>query len=218
MTPEATRTAGTTGTTGTAAKRGRPPAFDRTAVLAAATRLFWERGYQATSVGELTGAMGIKPGSLYAAFGDKAALFREVVEGYGRSPEGGFVGVALAQEASARAAFARILREAARIYPDPTHPAGCLVMNAAVNTAAQDEEVAEFLRGLRAENLRLFEERLTDAERLGELPPGTSPAALARYFGTVLQGMSQRARDGADTTELAATAELALAAWPPERP
>ncbi len=202
------------GATGTAAKRGRPPAFDRAAVLAAATRLFWERGYQATSVGELTGAMGIKPGSLYAAFGDKAALFREVVEAYGSSPAGEFVAVALAEEASARAAFARILREAARIYPDPAHPAGCLVISAAVNIAAQDEEVAEFLRGLRAANLRLFEERLADAGRLGELPAGVSPAALARYFGAVLQGMSQRARDGADAAELAATAELALAAWP----
>ncbi|MFG2693483.1 TetR/AcrR family transcriptional regulator [Kitasatospora sp. NPDC048407] len=201
-------------TTSAGARRGRPPAFDRAAVLAAATRLFWERGYQATSVGELTGAMGIKPGSLYAAFGDKESLFREVVRAYQQSPAGEFVGLAFAEEPTVRAAFARILREAARVYSDPEHPAGCLVISAATNVAAQDDEVAVFLRELRAANLAAFEERLSSAQRLGELPPGAEPAALARYFGAVLQGMSQRSRDGADTAELAATAELAMAAWP----
>ncbi|MFD5564022.1 TetR/AcrR family transcriptional regulator [Kitasatospora griseola] len=201
-------------TTTAGARRGRPPAFDRAAVLTAATRLFWERGYQATSVGELTGAMGIKPGSLYAAFGDKESLFREVVRAYQQSPAGEFVGVAFAEEPTIRAAFVRILREAARVYSDPAHPAGCLVISAAANVAAQDDEVAVFLRDLRAANLAGFEERLSTAKRLGELTADADPTALARYFGAVLQGMSQRSRDGADTAELTATAELAMAAWP----
>ncbi|MGW4381840.1 TetR/AcrR family transcriptional regulator [Kitasatospora sp. NPDC004531] len=201
-------------TTSTGARRGRPPAFDRAAVLAAATRLFWERGYQATSVGELTGAMGIKPGSLYAAFGDKESLFREVVGAYQQSPMGQFVGLAFAEEPTVRAAFDRLLRDAARIYADPAHPAGCLVISAAANVAAQDDEVAVFLRDLRAANLAGFEEKLSTAKRLGELPTDAEPAALARYFGAVLQGMSQRSRDGADTAELTATAELAMHAWP----
>ncbi|MFD8599789.1 TetR/AcrR family transcriptional regulator [Kitasatospora sp. NPDC059646] len=201
--------------TSTGTRRGRPPAFDRAAVLAAATRLFWERGYQPTSVGELTGAMGIKPGSLYAAFGDKESLFREVVKGYQLSPPGQFVALAFEEEPTARAAFARILRDAARIYTDPEHPAGCLVISAAANVAAQDDEVAVFLRDMRAANLARFEQRLSTAKRLGELPPTADPAALARYFGAVLQGMSQRSRDGADTAELTATADLAMLAWPP---
>ncbi|WP_412175196.1 hypothetical protein [Kitasatospora griseola] len=58
------------------------------------------------------------------------------------------------------------------------------------------------------------EKRLSTAKRLGELPAAADPTALARYFGAVLQGMSQRSRDGADTAELTATAELAMAAWP----
>ncbi|MFD7644930.1 TetR/AcrR family transcriptional regulator [Kitasatospora sp. NPDC059795] len=201
-------------TTSAGARRGRPPAFDRAAVLAAATRLFWERGYQATSVGELTGAMGIKPGSLYAAFGDKESLFREVVRAYQQSPAGEFTGLAFAEEPTTRAAFVRILRDAARIYSDPTHPAGCLVISAAANVAVQDDEVAVFLRELRASNLAAFEDRLFTAKRFGELAPDADPAALARYFGAVLQGMSQRSRDGADAAELTATAELAMAAWP----
>ncbi|MFI6520975.1 TetR/AcrR family transcriptional regulator [Spirillospora sp. NPDC050679] len=198
----------------TRAPRGRPRAFDRDAALAEAVRLFWERGYEATSVGELTEAMGIRPGSLYAAFGDKKSLFKEVVQAYGRTPAGAFVGDALNEEPTARRAFARILREAAAIFPDPSHPAGCLTISAATNVTPQDAEVAAFLRDLRNANLEIFHGRLRAAQREGELPPGADPRALAAYFAAVFQGMSQRARDGADAAELAQTAELALAVWP----
>jgi AcrR family transcriptional regulator len=199
---------------GPGAKRGRPPAFDRTTAVAAATRLFWEHGYEATSIAELTRAMDIKPGSLYAAFGDKKSLFKEVVHTYGRSPAGAFIGAALEEEPTAHGAFRRILREAAAVYPGPSHPAGCLTISAATNVTVQDAEVAAFLRDLRNANLAAFEARLKTAQQQGELSAAANPGALASYFAAVIQGMSQRARDGATTTELTETAELALAAWP----
>ncbi|MER5319330.1 TetR/AcrR family transcriptional regulator [Streptosporangium roseum] len=195
-------------------KRGRPRTFDRAAALSAATRLFWERGYEGVSIGELTDAMGIRSGSLYAAFGDKKSLFQEVVNAYGQSPVGGFAGVALREESTAYGAFARILREAAVIYPDPAHPAGCLAISAATNVTPQDAEVRVFLRNLRNENVDGFEARLREAQRVGELPAEASPRALADYFATVLQGLSQRAQDGATAPQLTAAAELALTAWP----
>ncbi|MDH6215787.1 TetR/AcrR family transcriptional regulator [Streptomyces pseudovenezuelae] len=203
--------------TDTRAKRGRPRAFDRAEALTAATRLFWERGYEATSIGELTEAMGIRPGSLYAAFGDKKSLFKEAVHCYGRSPVGAFMGVALEEEPTARAAFTRILREAAVIYPDPAHPAGCLTISAATNVTLQDAEVEAFLRNLRNGNLGVFEARLRVAQQAGELSDAANPRALAAYFAAVIQGMSQRARDGATAAELTETAELALVAWPAAR-
>ena len=182
--------------------------------LDAATRLFWERGYEATSIGELTEAMGIRPGSLYAAFGDKMSLFKEVVQHYGRSPVGAFVGVALDEEVSARAAFTRILREAAEIYPDPSHPAGCLTISAATNVASAGDEAEVFLRDLRNRNLAAFEARLREARDDGELPGTADPRRLAAFFAAVIQGLSQRARDGATAEELRATADLALEVWP----
>ncbi|MEW9549746.1 TetR/AcrR family transcriptional regulator [Nonomuraea sp. NPDC050783] len=201
----------------TGTRRGRPRAFDRDAVVERAARLFWERGYEATSVGELTEVMGIRPGSLYATFGDKKALFKEVVAAYGRTPVGGFMGRALEEEPTAYGAFSRILREAAEIYPDPAHPAGCLVMSAAANVTVQDTDVAAHLREIRETGFAIFVERLEAARKNGELPPGSDPRALAAYFAAVLRGMSERARDGAGATELGSVAELALAAWPGPR-
>lgn len=192
------------------ARRGRPPAFDRAAALAAATRLFWENGYEATSINDLTREMNMRPGSLYAAFGDKRSLFHEVVEAYGRSPAGEFIWAAMAREPTAYAAFHRILLDAAAMYTDPGTPAGNLLCSA----AAADTDVATYMRDLRNASVGTFEQRLTTAQEQGELPATADPRKLAAYFTAVIHGMSQRARDGATAAELTDTAELAMAAWP----
>lgn len=194
--------------------RGRPRSFDRDKALAEATRLFWERGYEATSIGELTEAMGIRPASLYAAFGDKESLFKEAVQTYGRSPCGAFMNKALNEEPTAYKAFARILHEAAAIYCDPSHPAGCLIISAATNVTPQDAGIATYLRDMRNTNLKTFEARLKTGQDQGELPATASPKALASYFAAVIQGLSQQAQDGATTQTLTEIAALALQAWP----
>jgi AcrR family transcriptional regulator len=140
-------------------------------------------------------------------------LFKEVVDAYGRSPVGAFMAVALEEEPRAKAAFARILNEAAEIYPDPAHPAGCLTISAATNVTVQNAEVEAFLRELRNANLEAFRERLRRAVEDGELSGNTDVDALAGYFAAVIQGMSQRARDGATHAELAQVARMAMGVW-----
>ncbi|MEV6615457.1 TetR/AcrR family transcriptional regulator [Streptomyces sp. NPDC051051] len=197
----------------TTTKRGRPRSFDRETALVRATLLFWQHGYEGTSVSDLTAAMGISPPSLYAAFGDKRTLFTEVVDRYG-STFGAFMENALARESDARAGFARMLDEAAVSYTDPEHPAGCLVITAAANCSPQTADIEQDLRARRVANTRSFEERLEDARSSGSLPEGADTRALAVYFAAVVQGMSQQARDGATTAELRRVAEYAMAAWP----
>src|SRR5580765_8758958 len=92
--------------------RGRPLSFDRDAALERAMHVFWERGYEAASISDLTAAMGITPPSLYTAFGDKEHLFLEAIERYGKGP-GGFGQRALDEEPTARQAVQRLLDEAA---------------------------------------------------------------------------------------------------------
>jgi AcrR family transcriptional regulator len=191
--------------------RGRPRSFDRTTALEQAILAFWERGYEATSVSDLTRVMGIGAPSLYAAFGDKQALFAEVVEEYG-ARYGSFTDRALAEEPTARAAVARILREAAAEYTAPDRPHGCLVVHAATNCTTP--EVEESLRERRNANLVTLERRIEADIAAGELPADLDAAALARHAGAVIQGMSQQARDGASREELAALAEIAMTVWP----
>lgn len=172
---------------------------------------FWEHGYEATSVSELTSAMGIGAPSLYAAFGDKQALFAEVVREYGVR-YGSFGDRALAEEPTARAAVERMLREAAVEYTLPGRPHGCLVIHAATNCTSP--EVEGSLRDRRNANIAAFERRMRDDVDAGELPADTDVAALARHTGAIIQGMSQQARDGASREELEALAEIAMAIWP----
>jgi len=191
--------------------RGRPRSFDREAALDQAVRVFWEQGYETTSVADLTRVMGIGAPSLYAAFGDKRALFDEVVAAYGVR-YGSFGARALTEEPTARAAVARMLREAAHVYTSEDHPRGCLVITAAANCATP--EVRSELRARREENVTAIRDRIQADVDAGILPPTTDPTTLARYTGAVIQGMSQQSRDGATTQDLTAIATLALHAWP----
>lgn len=191
--------------------RGRPRSFDRETALEKAIMAFWEHGYEATSVSDLTRVMGIGAPSLYAAFGDKQALFAEVVSEYG-TRYGSFSDRALAEEPTARAAVARMLREAAAKYTEPGLPHGCLVVHAATNCS--NPEVEAFLCDRRNANIAAIEGRIRAGIAAGELPAGTDAAALARHTGAMIQGMSQQARDGASREELEALAEIAMAIWP----
>ena len=67
-------------------KMGRPRGFDENAALEAAMRVFWEKSYEGATLSDLTSAMGINKSSMYAAFGDKAALFRRAMERYREGP------------------------------------------------------------------------------------------------------------------------------------
>ncbi|MFD9563994.1 TetR/AcrR family transcriptional regulator [Streptomyces sp. NPDC059994] len=199
----------------TTGQRGRPRSFDRTRALEQATLAFWEHGYEATSVADLTRAMGIGAPSLYAAFGDKKALFDEVVRGYGQT-HGAYMVRALAEEPTARGAIGRILREAAAEFTRPGRPHGCLVISAAVNCATR--EVEEGLREQREANIAEFERRIAADVAAGRLPPGTDARALARYTAAVFQGMSAQARDGVSEADLSAVAECAMRGWPDGQP
>ncbi|MGW4626583.1 TetR/AcrR family transcriptional regulator [Streptomyces rubiginosohelvolus] len=196
-------------------QRGRPRSFDREAALRKATLTFWEQGYEATSIADLTRVMGIAAPSLYAAFGDKRTLFGEVVETYA-TLFGGFGDRALAEEPTARRGFARMLHEAAGEYTVAGRPHGCMVLSAAENCSSP--EVVAVLRDQRLRNVSEFRQRIQRDVDAGVLPADTDAAALARCTAAVVQGMSQQARDGASRAELEALAEAAMRAWPEESP
>jgi AcrR family transcriptional regulator len=193
--------------------RGRRRAFDRDDVLEQVTLAFWDGGYDATSVANLTQITGVNPPSLYATFGDKQALFAEVVSHY-QQTYGAFATRALTEESTARAAVHRMLCEAAAAYTDPSHPKGCLVISAANDTTGASADVAASLRRLREAGMAAIEAKIQHDIDRGILPEKTDAHGLAAFYASTVRGMSGQARDGATLAELATVCECAMRAWP----
>ncbi len=192
---------------------GRPRAFDREKALDVALDLFWRHGYEGTSTNQLTIAMGISPPSLYAAFGSKEALYREVVKLY-LARHGGFMAEPLADDCPAREAVSRILLSAARQFGEAGHAPGCLVSSAEIQGSPENAPLVAESAAMRQAAQSAIHRRLQSARRSGELPSQTDAAALAAFYAMVIQGMSVQARDGASTAMLKREAELAMRAWP----
>lgn len=188
-------------------RTGRPRSFDREEALEQAIAVFWEHGYDATSIALLTSALGIGAPSLYAAFGDKRALFFEALERYLRT-YAAFTERALT-EPDARKAVERLLHDAAAAYTRPDRPHGCLLITAATTCSPQSADIAHRLREIRAAGARALEDKIAS-----DLPTGADAHALATFYSAVLQGMSAQARDGASQTDLEGIAATALRAWP----
>lgn len=194
-------------------RTGRPRSFDRDAALDAAITVFWEHGYDATSISMLCDALGIGRPSIYAAFGGKETLFTEALERY-LGTYAAFTRRVLAEEPGARDAVRSLLYEAAASYTRSDRPQGCLLISAATNCSPESAHVAARLRDLRAAGRQALEEKIATAIRSGELPPDTDARAMATFYSAVLQGMSAQARDGAARGDLEQIAEAASQAWP----
>ncbi len=193
--------------------RGRPRAFDREAALAQATRLFWIKGYEATSIAELTQAMGIGAPSLYAAFGSKEALYAEALRYYCEQNEG-YVWAGFFSAATARDAVQALLMDSAAALTGCVAdiPRGCMVSLAAAGNEGH-AQLGDLVRSARAATLNRLTERLSQARAVGEIPASADIHALARFLQTVQSGMSILARDGASRAELEEVAKLAMLGW-----
>ena len=190
---------------------GRPRKFDRGAALRTAMELFWEHGYEGTSLNMLTSAMGITPTSLYAAFGTKDALFEEAVELYNAADSSPTVRAL--ELTPTRDAIEAMLRRNADAYVDPDTPLGCMVVLAGTNLGRGHEHVGRHLADLRAQDLARVTERIERGAAEGDLPDGVDAPVLASYCVTVLQGLSVRARDGCGRDEAHAVIDIAMSAY-----
>lgn len=193
--------------------RGRPRAFDREAALAEATRLFWAKGYEATSIADLTDAMKIGSPSLYAAFGSKEALYAEALDYY-RENFDAFVWGNFSTAPTAREAVGAFLRDSAAALTGYVAdiPCGCMVTLSAVGSEGHPE-LGNLVRSARASTFDRVKTRLEQAVAEGEISTSTDINALARYVQTVQNGMSILARDGVCCEELRSVAEAAMLSW-----
>ena len=195
------------------ASRGRPRTFDPDVALRTALDLFWERGYEGTSLNDLAQAMGIASASIYACFGSKDELFRKVMALYGAT-SGEPPRRALREQPTARAAIHAMLRATADQITGPDTPHYCMLILAAPTGAVENHAVRELLADRRRDMLSTIKDRLARGVTDGDItaPPGRLDA-LARYYTTVVQGLSIQARDGASRADLETVIACAMAAW-----
>lgn len=191
---------------------GRPRAFDTEKALEKALELFWKKGYEGTSLSDLTDAMGINKPSLYAAFGNKEQLFLKAITLYENRPCAFFY-PALEQPTAYKVAE-YMLQGAASSMADKNHPHGCVIVQGALSCSEASESIKEALIAKRREGEVALAARLQRAQQEGDLPEHADPAILARYLGTILQGMAVQATNGATQDELLQVAELTLQNFP----
>ncbi|WP_211464723.1 TetR/AcrR family transcriptional regulator [Collimonas silvisoli] len=194
-------------------KAGRPLSFDRELALERAMLVFWRYGYEATSLNDLTSAMGITPPSLYTAFGDKERLFLEAVEYYLAKKPCFFESI-VAEPLTAKESIRSYLEVIAISQTDPNQPPGCMVVTSATNCTAASAHVQEVLADYRGQMEAGIKNRLDRGVSEGELAADTDTAALASFFVTVIHGMSTQARDKAGREKLLAIGAQAMRAWP----
>jgi len=192
----------------TSKPRGRPSEFDHETALKAALNLFWAQGYEGTSMADLTQALGINKPSIYAAFGNKEALFKKALAKYAQET------VRLLPDAlnapTAKKTVETFLTNAATLLTNPATPKGCLIVQGALACSQDATTIHTLLADHRHRLEAAFTKRFELAKQQGDLPADANSAQLAKLVSTVHQGMSVQAKSGASQAELLAIADILL--------
>ncbi|MGI5337240.1 TetR/AcrR family transcriptional regulator [Streptomyces sp. CA-181903] len=182
--------------------------FDTEAVVSRAMELFWTRGYEATSVRDLTRHLGIGQGSLYAAFGDKDGLYRAALEHY-RTTFAAEALSGLEEGEDARSAIRALLVERIRIAVGHGGR-GCLLVNAATERLPEDRPTRRVVRDVLGANQDALTDLLREAAERGEISPRHDAHTLAAFLVTFLNGLLVSAKITPDARALEPLVEVAL--------
>ena len=192
----------------------RHASYDREDVLAKAQALFWRKGYHATSLKDLEAALDMRPGSIYAAFGSKEALFGETLKGYGRQTLAQFQKVQKAA-ASPLAGLANHVRAFACIDPDTAPSRACMLVKTLLEMPDDDpvlrRQTEELMQKMEAEFAAAFHA----AQIQGELPDSASPEHLASRLQAAIFGLrayAQRSDSQGRITQMAEDIALEIEA------
>jgi TetR/AcrR family transcriptional regulator, copper-responsive repressor len=194
------------------AGRGRPREFSAGDALSAAMEVFWRKGYEGTSLTDLTEAMGITRPSLYATFGNKESLFLKALDRYQRE---NMAYVAKALEApTARAVVEEMLAGAVSAQVSDCLPRGCLAIVNAMQGGDEAKAIRAEILARAAAARALFVARFKRARDEGDVPATADSEGLARLLESVMQGIAIQGAGGASEEELRALVSSVLATWP----
>lgn len=189
--------------------RGRPREFDMNEALDRALRVFSERGYHATSIGNLTDAMQLASGSVYKAFKDKRGVFLAAFDRYRAVRSGKLRAVADTDKTG----YERI-RDALTLYADVSHgqagKLGCLVVSCASELATFDPEVAKKVAAAMDTNEAVLRDLIEQGKKDGSVPAHIDGRATARLLLCLVQGMRVVGKTGRTRDEMVAAVGVAM--------
>ncbi|NVZ23737.1 TetR/AcrR family transcriptional regulator [Pseudomonas costantinii] len=197
------------------AQMGRPRNFDREHAVEQAMHLFWQHGYDATSLAQLKAGLGggISAPSFYAAFGSKEALFDECVQRY-LATYAQVTECLWDENLLPRQAIETALRQSARMQCEDGHPRGCMVALGVMSAPSpENARVADALTQSRARTRAGIVACVERAVRAGQLPDTLNVAAMATVFDSFLQGVSILARDNTPHEIIDAAISHILLTW-----
>ncbi len=190
---------------------GRPLEFNRTEALQSAVEVFWEKGYQATSIEDLTARMGIGRQSLYNTFGDKESLMSEAIEAYFQAASAPMLAILQAPGSPAKN-LKMFFRRVAEHCSSGEHK-GCLMVNTAVEFAGTDRDspILKTIRNRFQSLERGMRQTIRQGIEAGELSKRIDPLQLATFLVGIFQGMLLMSKTGASRETLDRVAEGAIA-------
>ena len=189
-------------------KTGRPISFDKDAALEAAMLLFWERGFEGTSMADLTQAMGLNPSSIYAAFGDKHALFSLTVKRY-LDTRAQYATEAL-EEPTLEKVILALFDNTVAFLTTRGHPPTCMTLAGAMGCSVDAAPARDLLKEIRRQNEVAIKKRLLQARKSGEFSKNINVDDYTRYLSSILAGLSVQAANGSTKAQLKRTARMAL--------
>jgi TetR/AcrR family transcriptional regulator, transcriptional repressor for nem operon len=185
--------------------------FDPDEVLDRAMAVFWERGYEATSIQDVVEATGINRGSLYATFSDKKQLFLAVLARY--ADRVGNPLLAELVDPDPRQAIERMFAAILRRTGDPTQPRGCLITNTALECPRSGDDISRTIAAWIGQQESVLYQVLLRAQAEGSLDRGHDCRALARFFVGVAQGLNVVHKAMADPAVLQDMVRVAMQVW-----
>lgn len=192
-------------------KAGRPREFDCDQAMDQILDVFWRKGYEGTSISDLTDAVGVNKPSLYAAFGNKQEMFDKALARYGERIAPTYEAL---EKASAREAIETLLHAAVDFQTNPDCPKGCLAVQAALAGGSEAEPIRQTLIERRTAVEKLIHQRFEQAKTEGEIPCDLCTENLARYFCTLSHGLSVQAASGVSREDLHRVIQTAMHSWP----
>jgi TetR/AcrR family transcriptional repressor of nem operon len=188
----------------------RTKAFSPHDALSTAAELFWDFGYEKTSLDALMSETGVARQSLYDTFGDKRSLYLKALAHY-RDTSQAQLRRLFASGRPIRKCFSKLLLGIAA-ESKTAHLRGCLLLSANLEREASDKTISDFLKENQAQVEGIFRDALRRARDAGDLPADRDPDALARFFLVTIQGMRSTARVQSNRAALQQVARVALAA------